>query len=289
MVAPSRGRDITDAAGRETAPMPRPRRPAPLGIAVATMALALLGSACNGAAPTSSGSSSDPTPIDAQADPPSADGLPTTDPVAVDDPEILRPATGPTGVASGGTTVSLPSARPSSGPLQVRDIDFAGFTFPSSACAGVIAKPPVDGYALVDGTVRSGAPTDEGSYGVRLATSRSFGDVNGDQVEDVTLILECDRGNRPIPVGWVYTVADGAPRALARISLDPDTLPLRWVLDAELDSLRIEGATVVSTWDVYLDGDAICCPTSSATVTWNWGPDSLMADAPVLKAAAATG
>ncbi len=268
--------------------MPRRTRLAPLGIAVATVAFALLGSACNGSEPPASAPSPEPAPTDARPDLDPVDEAPTTDLATAGDPQVLGPATRPTGVAPGGTTVSLPSP-PGNGPSRVRDIDFAGFTFPSSACAGVISDPPVQGYELVDGTVRSGTPTDGRSYGVRLAASRSFGDVNGDQVEDVTLILECDRGNRPIPVGWVYTVTDGVVQALARISLDPDTLPLRWVLDAELDSLRIEGSTVLSTWDIYLDGDAICCPTSAATVVWHWESDALIADAPVLTASTARG
>jgi hypothetical protein len=101
-------------------------------------------------------------------------------------------------------------------------------------------------------------------------------------VRDVSLVLECTRGSRPIPVGWVYTVDAGRPVALAEVDLDPDSLPLSGVLDTELAAIRIRGANVSTEWVVYLDGDALCCPTTTATVAWTWDGRELSPGAPVV-------
>ena len=88
--------------------------------------------------------------------------------------------------------------------------------------------------------------------------------VNTDR--NAALVLTCSRGGQPVPMGWIYTVDDSGPRPLAGVGLDPDSLPITGVLDTSLTSVRITGSTVVTDWEVYVDGDARCCPAKTAVV-----------------------
>lgn len=247
--------------------------PAVLVIAV------LLAAACDTSMSASPGTSSSTAPA-----PTSRDGGPSTDPDGVrPDSTDSTDSTGPgqpggtLGIVTGGTAVShSPGPRPN----DIRDIEFADFTFPRTACGSVIDRPPPGGYQLVDGEARSPNPTADDSYVVSLSPTVSYGDVDSDGVRDAALILECDHGSRPIPVGWIYSIAGGRPVPLARVDLDPDALGLRAVLDTELAAIRFEGSTLVTDWVIYLDGDALCCPTRSALVAWTWVDGALTPAAP---------
>jgi hypothetical protein len=175
-----------------------------------------------------------------------------------------------------------PGTTPDGRPLDIADVDFAQQWFPPSACAGVIDHPPTKGYDLVDGEARAGDPATGDAYVVTLDPAMTFGDVNDDGVTDASLILDCGRGSRAVPVGWVYTLDHGRTAPLARVTLDPDSLPLSGVLDTDLAGLRIQGSTVSSDWVVYVDGDALCCPSKTAAVTWTWTDGDLVAGAPTL-------
>ena len=219
------------------------------------------------------------------ADPSSPSGpgsAPVTSPGAGDrpGPEGAEDPVTP-GVVTGGTAVAHTPGTSSTGTAtDIRTIDFAELTFPRTACAGVIDRPPAGGYPLVDGEARSPEVSAEGTYVVHLAPSVSYGDIDGDGASEAALILACDHGSRPIPVGWIYSIAGGRPVPLAQIDLDPDALRLRGVLDTELATMRFDGPTLVTDWVVYLDGDALCCPTRSATVTWTWTDGALTPGAP---------
>lgn len=233
------------------------------------------------ASPPSSGT----TPVASGSDPSAGSdpgSTPTTSPGTGDQPgpggadEPVTP-----GVVTGGTTVAhAPGTGSPGGTTDIRTIDFADLTFPRTACAGVIDRPPTGGYPLVDGEARSPEASVDGAYVVHLAPSLSYGDIDGDGVPDAALILECDHGSRPIPVGWIYSVAGGRPVPLAQVDLDPDALRLRGVLDTELAAMRFDGPALVTDWVVYLDGDALCCPTRRASVTWTWTDGALTPGAP---------
>lgn len=240
----------------------------------------LLAAACDTSMSASPGSSSSTAPA-----PTGPDGGPSTGPDrARTDPTDPTDPTDSTGqpdasprIVTGGTTVShSPGPRAN----DIRDIEFAELTFPRTACGSVIDRPPPGGYQLVDGEARSPNPTADDSYVVSLLPSVSYGDVDGDGVRDAALILECDHGSRRIPVGWVFSIAGGRPVPLAQVDLEPDALGLRAVLDTELAAMRFEGSTLVTDWVVYLDGDALCCPTRSASVAWTWTDGALTPAAP---------
>lgn len=253
--------------------MPRPPTAPPRGrarrvLAMAGIALALAGTACE----------SDTERDAAATTVPTAATVPDADPGSGDD-GLVRPAPADLDgsvvpdARSLGTTVSVAS---------VRAVDFDRFTFPASTCAHVIDHAPSGGYRLDAGVLTSDGDDGIEPFRVQLHAARSFGDLDGDGVDEAALVLDCDRGGGPVPVGWIYTATGGRARPLARLELDGDSLPLPGVLDTALVDLRIAGGTVVSTWDVYLDGDALCCPARLATVTWTWNGSALAPGAPAV-------
>ena len=209
-----------------------------------------------------------PGPGDSGDDTDGSNGSATTDP------------TDPADVVTGGTAVSLPGR--SAGYGSIRTVDFADLTYPTSACFDVIDDPPARGFPLVDGQVRATEDEEAGPYTVTLRPERSFGDVDGDGDEDAALILECSRGGQAVPMGWIYTVGVAGPQPLAGVVLDPDSLPITGVLDTSLTTLRIAGPTVTTGWDIYLDGDALCCPSKRASVTWSWTEGGLTPGPPTI-------
>lgn len=239
---------------------------------------------CDTSMSASSRSSSTTAPVASGPDASSAPdpGAPPTTSSGADAPSGPGGDTPVTpGVVTGGTAVAhAPGSGGTGRADDIRTIDFADLTFPRTACAGVIDRPPAGGYPLVDGEARSPEATPDDAYVVSLSPSLSYGDVDGDGAPDAALILECDHGSRPIPVGWIYSVAGGRPVPLARVDLDPDALGLRGVLDTELADMHFEGSTLVTDWVVYLDGDALCCPTRTASVTWSWTDGALTPGAP---------
>jgi hypothetical protein len=216
-------------------------------------------------------------PAGAPAEPAGADGGRTE--VGPTDPTSDPRPPDPTDVVTDGTEVALPGGGRSG---SIRAVDFADLTYPTSVCAEVIDRPPSGGFELVDGEAHAGEDAADGPYRVRLRPDRSFGDVNGDGHEDAALVLECSRGGQPVPTGWIYTRDGSGPRPLAGVDLGPDSLPITGVLDTSLTNVRIRGTSVVTDWDVYLDGDALCCPSKTAVVVWSWTDGGLVPGDPTL-------
>lgn len=264
------------------------RRPSGRNLAVSAAAIGtlLLAAACeadpSSSSATGSGSAEPTTSTAAPA--PGAERATTTEPAqgaeptgsTTDDPGPDR-----TDVVTGGTAVSQPGSG-ATGAGGIRTVDFADLTYPTSVCSDVIDDPPRGGFQLTDGEAHAGEDEADGPYTVQLRQPRSFGDVNGDGHEDAALVLTCSRGGQPVPMGWIYTADDSGPRPLAGVELDPDSLPITGVLDTSLSSVRIAGATVVTDWDVYLDGDALCCPAKTAVVVWTWTDGHLTPGTPML-------
>lgn len=257
----------------------------------------VLGMACEAdPPPDASGpdaAATDPTTSAATASAPDGVEEPATDPGgrgASDPGDPSAPSTngeapGATTVVPGGTTVSLPG-RPGRGG-SIRSIDLAHLTYPTSTCADVIDDPPSSGFALVDGEARATADDPSGPYTVTLTPDRSYGDINADGHDDAAVIIACSRGGQPVPVGWIYTVDEAGPRPLAGVALGRDALPITGVLDTSLTDLRITGSRVTSGWDVYLDGDALCCASKHASVTWTWIDGRLTPGPPTITSTAA--
>jgi hypothetical protein len=208
-----------------------------------------------------------------------ATGGGVTEPGDVDPPTPTRPTLPTESIVTGGTAVGHPNGGTREGSVHTVDLD--DLNYPSSVCADVIDRPPRAGYDLEDGKARS-APDDPDPYVVTLRPARSFGDVNDDGHDDVAVVLECGHESQPVPIGWIYTVDGSGPRPLAQVVLDPDDLPLSDVLDTSLRTVRITGSKVVTDWSVYLDGDALCCPTKTATVSWTWTNGLLAPGAPII-------
>jgi hypothetical protein len=200
---------------------------------------------------------------------------------APNDPSAPSTIVDPGDIVTGGTTVSHPGG-PTTEAGDIRSVDFADLTYPTSVCADIIDEPPRGGFQLRGGEVHADEDAANGPYSVALRPSRSFGDVNGDDHEDAALVLECSRGGQAVPMGWIYTLDGSGPRPLAGVTLDPDSLPITGVLDTSLTNVRISGATVMTDWDVYVDGDALCCPTKTAVVVWTWTDGGLTPGAPML-------
>ena len=267
------------------------RRPSGWGTIVVAMGIALLVlPACEpDATPASEGSGSGAGATAPTSDPA---GSPTTvtpgegsepgDGVTPNDPGTPSSMVGPDDVVTGGTTVS--HADPTEGG-DIRSVDLAELTYPTSVCADIIDEPPRSGFRLRDGEVHADEDAANGPYSVVLRPARSFGDVNGDGLEDAALVLECSRGGQAVPMGWIYTLDGSGPRPLAGVSLDPDALPTSGVLDTSLTNVRISGAKVITDWDVYVDGDALCCPTRTAVVIWAWTDGGLTPGEPTLSRA----
>jgi hypothetical protein len=263
--------------------------------AVMAMGMLVLAAGCESEPSTSSsasttGSAAGAGPGSATGEvstaPPASNGGPAPTTGASGDGDTTAPSTDPTTtdrptVLTNSSSVSLPGGTSSTWG-GIRTVDFAELTYPTSVCADIIDDPPRGGFQLHEGTVHADEDGSRGPYTVALRPTRSFGDVNADGHEDTALVLECSRGGQPVPMGWIYTVDDSGPRPLAGVALDRDALPITGVLDTSLISVRISGRSVLTTWDVYLDGDALCCPTETASVTWTWTDGGLTPGAPTL-------
>ena len=264
------------------------RRSARALVGAATIGWLLVAVACEADpnASTTAGPTSSVASTTSVATPPTDDATTTVVTGPGVDPTETTPTTttsrpDATDVVRGSTTISHPTGS-KAGTGTVRSVDFADLTYPTSVCADVIDHPPSGGFQLTDGWARSDESDADSPYTVQLRPARSFGDVDGDGREDVALVLECGRGSQPVPMGWIYTSDATGPRPLTGVDLDPDSLPVSGVLDTSLSSLRIADRTVVTDWDVYLDGDALCCPSKSAVVVWTWVDGQLTPGEPLL-------
>jgi hypothetical protein len=240
----------------------------------------------SGAMPADS-SSGGPTTVPLTSPPGEAPDA-TTSPDGPTDSSVPTSIPDPPYVVTGGTAVSH-AGGPTSETTTIRSVDFADLTYPTSVCGEVIDQPPRGGFHLVDGVARADQLAPSGPYSVELWPSRSFGDVNDDGHEDTALVLDCSRGGQAQPMGWIYTLDDSGPRPLAGVVLDRELLPITGVLATSLTELRIGASTVITDWDVYLDGDARCCPTMTAVVAWTWTDGGLTPGTPTLVPATARG
>lgn len=159
------------------------------------------------------------------------------------------------------------------GCTPVEDVDFANFTFAAGACGTVVPDPPAGGYALTDGSVRSGAAGAPGSYSVSLRPERAYGDLTGDGLDEAALVLDCSAGNRPVPVGRIMTADAAGVHALGRVPV-PEAPPGARRL--ELLAIDIVAGELVSTWVVLEADDPWCCPTGRLTAVHRWDGDGFV-------------
>jgi hypothetical protein len=202
---------------------------------------------------------------------------------------IAPATTAPPGTTAGSTpgttattaTTAPPTTRPPTTPssvgTQIESVDFGDLTLGSQACGEFYANPPPGGYPLHGGEARLGNPGDAGFYAVQLRPNPTFGDLDGDGLEDAVLVVDCSSGSSPRSFASAYRLDTSAgpsssPVALmGPLALDQATATrLDSFGDPRLTGVSLDGSTVVTTWATHRPGDPICCPTGEATVHFSW-------------------
>ncbi|MCB1248131.1 MAG: hypothetical protein KDB36_01910 [Acidimicrobiales bacterium] len=184
-----------------------------------------------------------------------------------------------TAIASSTTARATPPA-----PDAVRSVDFTSFAFPPDSCGDMFHETPVEGFEMDGGQVQGGH--DDETFAVYLRPDITYGDVDGDGVEEALVILDCTPGNRPYGFASVWTPdGDGGAERLVQVATNIGTDTGRgdhWLEEA---ALTPDGSINV-TWQVFGEGDAACCPAEQAQVTLVWRDGALVPAAPAVYAEA---
>lgn len=166
-------------------------------------------------------------------------------------------------------------------PQAAEAIDFTNFTFPDDSCGDIFHEVPTDGFTLDGGEAHGGQPADEDFYSVYLRPELSYGDLDGDGIEEALVVLDCTPGNRPYGFASVWTPdADGGATRLVQVASNVGTDPGRG--DHKLQSATLTDGSIEVVWQVFSENDPACCPTEEARVTLVWRDGALVAASPAV-------
>lgn len=165
-------------------------------------------------------------------------------------------------VACGGSATTAPATGNTAGgggtaSAGVRSIDWQNRTYESEAGAVTVK----DGEATLE--IDPEMPEMNGWFQVGAP---SYGDVNGDGIEDAILITAFNGGGTgTFTSGEVYTVLPGANEPVLIGSIPGGDRG-----DGGLDDIKIEGGKIIVHRNLSQEDDGACCPSKLVREVWSW-------------------
>jgi hypothetical protein len=172
----------------------------------------------------------------------------------------------------GTTEVTQPPVTPATtarGPVTdaIRQVDFANFTFTATACENSAVTWPTN---LVEGKASAVNGPDTVSVSILDAVGISYGDVNGDSIEEAIVPLKCEPGTNAItyPLN-VYEMRGGQAQLLGVVG-EAAGGKAQEILSALPKTVKVDNEKIVIDGRHYADNDRAFSPTEEATTTWSW-------------------
>ncbi len=149
---------------------------------------------------------------------------------------------------------------------SIRSIDWANRTYNNSDAGAVTVK---DGEAMFD--IDPEMPDVRGWFNV---SAPSYGDVDGDGVEDAVIITTYNGGGTGnFTTGEVYTMRAGAPEPVKL-----GEIPGGDRGDGGLDGIAIEGGKLRVERNLSTEDDGTCCPSKLVREVWHWDGHAFVED-----------
>ena len=165
-----------------------------------------------------------------------------------------------TAPATGNTTAGATAA------VSIRSIDWQNRTYQTDDGGTITVK---DGEAELE--VDAEVPEIRGFFQVSAPT---YGDVNGDGVEDAILITGFNGGGSgTFTSGEIYTLPAGATEPV-RLGF----IPGGDRGDGGLDDVKVEGGKVIVHRNQSEEDDGACCPSKLVREVWTWNGEMFVED-----------
>lgn len=163
---------------------------------------------------------------------------------------------------------------PPSDPQAIRAVDFGGIAQPGSTCSNGLRFAPPGRIPVSDG--RSQVLDLAQLTQLLVDPNVSYADVDGNGSEEAVVHVTCTYGaNGSEDTVDVWALEGDEPVVLASVEEPPDSLDSE--LPSKVQGVDVSGDRVVVTWSQYADGDANCCPSQQARVSYALDGDELTA------------
>jgi hypothetical protein len=159
-------------------------------------------------------------------------------------------------------------------PQAIRSVDFGNVAQPGSACSNGLRFSPPGEVPVVDG--RSQVLDLAQLTQIVVDPNVAYSDLDGDGADEAVVHVTCSYGANGLEdTVEVYGVDGGDPVRLAAIDEPPSDLA--GDLPPTVQGVDTSGGQVVVTWSQYADGDARCCPSEQAQVSYELADEDELA------------